>query len=47
MTRLQQAEERTQGIERGLRGMYAGTGEDAEDAFRSLEHDLGILPEEL
>lgn len=30
------------GIQRGLQGMYAGTGEDAEDAFRSLERDLDI-----
>jgi hypothetical protein len=30
------------GIQRGLRGMYDGTGEDAEDAFASLERELGI-----
>lgn len=30
------------GIQRGLQGMYAGTGEDAEDAFASLERELGI-----
>lgn len=33
------------GIQRGLQGMYAGTGEDAEDAFASLEHELEIPPE--
>lgn len=30
------------GIQRGLQGMYAGTGADAEDTFASLEHELGI-----
>jgi PHD/YefM family antitoxin component YafN of YafNO toxin-antitoxin module len=30
------------GIQRGLQGMIEGTGEDAEDAFRSLEDELGI-----
>jgi len=30
------------GIRRGLQGMYDGTGEDAEDAFASLERELGI-----
>jgi hypothetical protein len=30
------------GIQRGLQGMYAGTGDHAEDAFRSLEHELDI-----
>ncbi len=30
------------GIQRGLQGMYQGTGEDAEDAFASLERELGI-----
>lgn len=30
------------GIQRGLQGMYAGTGEDADDAFASLERELGI-----
>jgi hypothetical protein len=30
------------GVQRGLQGMYAGTGEDAEDAFASLERELGI-----
>lgn len=30
------------GIQRGLQGMYAGTGEDAEEAFASLERELGI-----
>ena len=30
------------GVQRGLRGMYEGTGEDAEDAFASLERELGI-----
>jgi hypothetical protein len=29
-------------IHRGLQGMYAGTGEDAEDVFASLERELGI-----
>ncbi len=29
-------------IQRGLQGMYDGTGEDAEDAFASLERELGI-----
>jgi hypothetical protein len=32
------------GIQRGLLGMYAGTGQDAEEAFASLEHELEILP---
>jgi hypothetical protein len=26
--------------------MYGGTGEEAEDAFASLEHELGIPPEQ-
>jgi hypothetical protein len=30
------------GIQRGLQGMYEGTGEDAEDAFASLEREFGI-----
>jgi PHD/YefM family antitoxin component YafN of YafNO toxin-antitoxin module len=30
------------GIQRGLQGMYQGTGEDAEDAFASLERELAI-----
>lgn len=30
------------GIQRGLQGMYQGTGEDAEDAFASLEGEFGI-----
>jgi hypothetical protein len=30
------------GIQRGLQGMDEGTGEDAEDAFASLERELGI-----
>ena len=30
------------GIQRGLHGMYAGTGENADDAFASLERELGI-----
>lgn len=30
------------GIQRGLQGMYDGTGEDAEDAFASIERELGI-----
>lgn len=30
------------GIQRGLRGMYEGTGEDIDDAFASLEGELGI-----
>lgn len=30
------------GIQRGLQGMYDGTGEDAEDTFASLERELGI-----
>jgi hypothetical protein len=30
------------GIQRGLQGMYEGTGEDVEDAFASLERELGI-----
>lgn len=35
------------GIQRGLQGMYAGTGQDAEDAFRSLEDDLDIPAEDV
>jgi prevent-host-death family protein len=35
------------GIQRGLQGMYGGTGEEAEDAFASLEHELGIPPEQV
>jgi hypothetical protein len=31
-----------EGIQRGLQGMYEGTGEDAGDAFASLERELGI-----
>jgi PHD/YefM family antitoxin component YafN of YafNO toxin-antitoxin module len=34
------------GIQRGLQGMHAGTGEDAEDAFSSLERELGIPEQE-
>jgi PHD/YefM family antitoxin component YafN of YafNO toxin-antitoxin module len=34
------------GIQRGLQGMYEGTGEDAEDAFNSLERELGISDRE-
>jgi len=30
------------GIQRGLMGMYAGTGEDADEAFAALEQELGI-----
>lgn len=30
------------GIQRGLQGMYDGTGEDADDAFASLEREFGI-----
>jgi hypothetical protein len=30
------------GIQRGLRGTMEGTGEDADDAFQSLEDELGI-----
>lgn len=30
------------GIQRGLQGMYQGTGEDAEDTFASLERELGV-----
>jgi hypothetical protein len=30
------------GIQRGLQGMIEGTGEDADDTFRSLEDELGI-----
>lgn len=30
------------GIQRGLQGMYEGTGEEADDAFSSLERELGI-----
>jgi hypothetical protein len=30
------------GIQRGLQGMYEGTGEDAEHAFAALERELGI-----
>ena len=33
------------GILRGLRGMYDGSGEDASDAFASLERELGIPDE--
>jgi hypothetical protein len=29
------------GIQRGLQGMYQGRGEDAEDAFASLEREMG------
>jgi hypothetical protein len=32
------------GTERGLQGMYEGTGEDADEAFAALERELG-LPE--
>ncbi len=31
------------GVHRGIQSMYAGTGENAEDAFASLERELGIL----
>jgi hypothetical protein len=34
------------GIQRGLQGMYAGTGEEAEDAFAALERELGIPDQE-
>lgn len=34
------------GIQRGLHGMYGGTGEGAEEAFASLESELGIPPEQ-
>jgi PHD/YefM family antitoxin component YafN of YafNO toxin-antitoxin module len=30
------------GLQRGLQGMYDGTGDVAEDAFASLERELGI-----
>jgi hypothetical protein len=30
------------GIQRGLQGIHAGTGEDAEDAFVSLEREPGV-----
>jgi hypothetical protein len=30
------------GIQRGLQGMYEATGEDVEDAFASLERELGV-----
>ena len=30
------------GIERGLKGMDEGTGEDAEKALATLERELGI-----
>lgn len=30
------------GIQRGLQGMHAGTGEDVEDAFASLARELGV-----
>jgi hypothetical protein len=30
------------GIQRGLQGIGEGTGEDAADAFASLERELGI-----
>ena len=30
------------GIQRGLQGMYDGTGEDADETFASLERELGI-----
>jgi len=29
-------------IQRGLQGMHAGTGKDAEETFASLERELGI-----
>ena len=32
----------TVGIQRGLQGVEAGTGEAAEDAFASLEREVGI-----
>lgn len=35
-----------EGIRRGLHGMYQGTGEDAEDAFASLEREGGIAAPE-
>lgn len=31
------------GVQRGLQGIGEGTGEDAEDAFTSLERELGIV----
>jgi hypothetical protein len=34
------------GIQRGLQGMHAGTGEDAEDAFESLEREIEIPEQE-
>lgn len=30
------------GIQRGLQGMYLGTGEDAEGAFASLEREMEV-----
>lgn len=30
------------GIQRGLKGMYEGTGENAESAFESLRRELGV-----
>lgn len=30
------------GIQRGLQGLHAGSGEDAEKAFAALERELGI-----
>lgn len=30
------------GVQRGLMGMHAGTGEDADEAFAALERELGI-----
>jgi hypothetical protein len=30
------------GIQRGLRGMYEGTGDEVEPVFESLRKDLGI-----
>ena len=30
------------GIQRGLQGMYDGTGQDSEEAFAALERELGV-----
>lgn len=35
-----------EGIQRGLRGMDEGTGQDAEDAFAALEREFGIAERE-
>ncbi len=34
------------GIQRGLQGIHAGTGEDAEEAFASLAREVGIPEQE-